>query len=50
MCIRDSHKAHGTINMADALRQSCNLYYIQLGQRVGSQQFYNCLLYTSRCV
>ncbi len=34
------HKAHGTINMADALRQSCNLYYIQLGQRVGSQQFY----------
>ena len=35
------HKAHGTINMADALRQSCNLYYIQLGQRVGSQQFYN---------
>ena len=22
------HKAHGTINMADALRQSCNLYYI----------------------
>ena len=35
------HKAHGTINMADALRQSCNIYYIQLGQRVGSQQFYN---------
>ena len=35
------HKAHGTINMADALRQSCNIYYIQLGQRIGSQQFYN---------
>ena len=35
------HKAHGTINMAEALRQSCNIYYIQLGQRVGSQQFYN---------
>ena len=36
-----AHKAHGTINMADALRQSCNIYYIQLGQRIGSQQFYN---------
>ena len=35
------HKAQGTINMADALRQSCNIYYIQLGQRIGSQQFYN---------
>ena len=35
------HKAHGTITMADALRQSCNIYYIQLAQRVGSQQFYN---------
>ena len=34
-------KAHGTINMAEALRKSCNIYYIQLGQRVGSQQFYN---------
>ena len=36
-----AHKAHGTINMAEALRQSCNIYYIQLGQRVGAQQFYN---------
>lgn len=27
--------------MAEALRKSCNIYYIQLGQRVGSQQFYN---------
>ena len=35
------HKAHGTINMADALRQSCNIYYIQLGQRLGAQQFYD---------
>ena len=35
------HKAHGTINLADALRQSCNIYYIQLGQRIGSQTFYN---------
>ena len=40
-------KAHGLLNMAEALRKSCNIYYIQLGQRVGSQQFYNCLLYTS---
>ena len=35
------HKAHGTITLAEALRQSCNIYYIQLGQRVGSQTFYN---------
>lgn len=35
------HKAHGTITLAEALRQSCNIYYIQLGQRIGSQQFYN---------
>ena len=34
-------KAHGVLNMAEALRKSCNIYYIQLGQRVGSQQFYN---------
>ena len=34
-------KAHGLLNMAEALRKSCNIYYIQLGQRVGSQQFYN---------
>ena len=35
------HKAHGTLNMADALRQSCNIYCIQLGQRIGSQKFYD---------
>ena len=35
------HKAHGILNMADALRQSCNIYYIQLGQRIGSQKFYD---------
>jgi len=34
-------KVHGLLNMAEALRKSCNIYYIQLGQRVGSQQFYN---------
>lgn len=45
------HKAHGTLNMADALRQSCNIYYIQLGQRIGSQKFYdyfNALGFTAR--
>ena len=35
------HKAHGTITLADALRQSCNIYYIQLGQRIGAQTFYD---------
>ena len=35
------HKAHGTLTLADALRQSCNIYYVQLGQRIGSQLFYN---------
>lgn len=34
-------KAHGTISMAEALRQSCNIYYVQLGQMIGSQQFYD---------
>lgn len=34
-------KAHGAVTMADALRQSCNIYYVQLGQMLGSKQFYN---------
>ena len=34
-------KAHGLLNMAEALRKSCNIYYIQLGQRVGSSLFYD---------
>lgn len=34
-------KSHGSLTMADALRQSCNIYYIQLGQMLGSQQFYD---------
>lgn len=34
-------KSHGTLNMAEALRKSCNIYYIQLAQRVGSKQFYD---------
>ncbi len=34
-------KAHGTQNLADALRNSCNIYFIQLGLRVGSSLFYD---------
>ena len=34
-------KAHGVQNLAMALRNSCNIYFIQLGQRVGSSLFYD---------
>ena len=34
-------KAHGAQNLAEALRNSCNIYFIQLGQRVGSSLFYD---------
>lgn len=34
-------KSHGAQNMAQALRNSCNIYFIQLGQRLGSQAFYD---------
>lgn len=34
-------KSHGAQNMAQALRNSCNIYFIQLGQRLGPQAFYN---------
>ena len=34
-------KAHGVQNLADALRNSCNIYFIQLGQRIGSSLFYD---------
>ena len=34
-------KAHGVQNLAQALRNSCNIYLIQLGQRVGSSLFYD---------
>ena len=33
-------KAHGVQNLAQALRNSCNIYFIQLGQRVGASLFY----------
>ena len=32
--------SHGTQNLADALLNSCNIYFIQLGQRVGVSTFY----------
>ncbi len=34
-------KAHGTQTLADGLRNSCNIYFIQLGQRIGSSLFYD---------
>ena len=34
-------KAHGVQNLAEALRNSCNIYFIQLGQRLGSSAFYD---------
>ena len=34
-------KSHGVQNLAEALRNSCNIYYIQLGQRLGSSVFYD---------
>lgn len=34
-------KSHGAQNMAQAQRNSCNIYFIQLGQRLGPQAFYD---------
>ena len=34
-------KSHGAQNLAEALRNSCNIYFVQLGQRVGSSLFYD---------
>ena len=34
-------KAHGVQNLVEALRNSCNIYLIQLGQRLGSSAFYD---------
>lgn len=34
-------KSHGAQNLAEALRNSCNIYVIQLGQRLGSSVFYD---------
>ena len=34
-------KSHGVQNLVEALRNSCNIYFIQLGQRLGSSVFYD---------
>ena len=34
-------KSHGAQNLAEALRNSCNIYVLQLGQRLGSSVFYD---------
>ena len=34
-------KSHGIQNLAEALRNSCNIYFIQLGQRLGPSVFYD---------
>ncbi|MGN0708208.1 MAG: penicillin-binding transpeptidase domain-containing protein [Faecalibacterium sp.] len=34
-------KAHGMQNLAEGLRNSCNIYFIQLGQRLGASLFYD---------
>ena len=34
-------KSHGVQNLAEALRNSCNIYFIQLGQWLGSSVFYD---------
>ena len=34
-------KSHGAQNLAQALLNSCNIYFIQLGQRIGSSLFYD---------
>ena len=34
-------KVHGVQNLAEALRNSCNIYFIQLGQRLGPSAFYD---------
>ena len=34
-------KSHGVQNLAEALRNSCKIYFIQLGQRLGSSVFYD---------
>ena len=34
-------KSHGVQNLAEALRNSCNIDFIQLGQRLGSSVFYD---------
>ena len=35
------HKGHGNINMATALERSCNPYFIDIGQQLGSGKLFN---------
>ena len=48
------HSGHGTVDLRAALRQSCNVYFYQLGQTLGIETMHKylgmfgfCLLYTS---
>ena len=36
-----SRKVHGTLNLWDALRHSCNLYFIQAAERMGAEKFFD---------
>jgi penicillin-binding protein 2 len=31
----DGHRAHGTVNLTEAIRRSCNVYFYRLGARIG---------------
>ena len=33
---------HGSLGLLDAIKVSCDIYFYQLGQRVGIDQFYSC--------
>ncbi|MDR1891736.1 MAG: penicillin-binding protein 2 [Oscillospiraceae bacterium] len=35
-----NQKAHGDVQMVDALVQSCNIYFINLGQKIGADPIY----------
>ena len=36
-----NRKAHGTLDLWEALRQSCNLYFIQAAERMGAKTFFD---------
>ena len=36
-----NRKVHGPLNLWDALRHSCNLYFIQTAERLGPERFFN---------
>ena len=36
-----SNASHGVQDLATALRNSCNIYYVQLGQKIGAKTFYD---------